>query len=87
MVDVVGLRTAGTTPGDARLGLTLAGASLHLSPLKVPPGPTAILAGVITAALAGLWLGTDLGKLAQAGRDRGVPGAVRVLVPLLGGVG
>jgi general nucleoside transport system permease protein len=61
--------------GDARFGLTLAGASVHLSPLKLAPGPTAIVAGVITMGLAGLWLRADLGRLAR----RAVMVAVGVL--------
>jgi simple sugar transport system permease protein len=51
--------------GDATFGLTLAGASVHLSPLKVAPGPTAIVAGVITIALSALWLRGGAGKLAR----------------------
>jgi simple sugar transport system permease protein len=64
LVDIVGFGLEARS-GDARLGLTLAGASVRLSPLKLPPGPTAIVAGMITLVLAGLWLRADLGKAAR----------------------
>ncbi len=64
LVDVVGFGLQARS-GDAHLGLTLAGASVRLSPLTLPPGPTAVVAGVITMSLAGLWLRADLGKLAR----------------------
>jgi simple sugar transport system permease protein len=64
LVDIVGFGLQ-ARPGDAHFGLSLAGASVHLSPLKVPPGPTAIVAGVITVGLSALWLRGNLGKLAR----------------------
>lgn len=53
--------------GRAQFGLTLSGASVHLAPLRLPPGPTAIVAGAVTLALAGLWAQADLGRWARRG--------------------
>jgi simple sugar transport system permease protein len=52
---------------DARLGLTLAGASIRLAPLRLPPGPTGIAAGLVTGAMAVWWLRADLGLWARRG--------------------
>jgi ABC-type uncharacterized transport system permease subunit len=64
LVDIVGFGLQARS-GDARFGLTLGGASVHLAPVNVAPGPTAIVAGVITLALAALWLRVDPGKLGR----------------------
>ncbi|HEX3540748.1 MAG TPA: ABC transporter permease [Acidimicrobiales bacterium] len=78
IVDIVGFGLQ-ARPGKAQFGLTLGGASVHLAPLKLPPGPTGILAGVVTVALSALWLARpDLGRWAR----RGIIVAVGVLFML-----
>ena len=77
VLDAVGFGAVARS-GDASFGLSLPGAAVHLSPLKVPAGPTAIGAGVVTAGLAGLWLFVDLGKLGK----RAVLSSVLVLFVL-----
>jgi simple sugar transport system permease protein len=64
LVDIVGFGLQSRS-ADAHFGLVLAGASVHLSPLALAPGPTGILAGLITIALAVLWFRADLGKVAR----------------------
>lgn len=61
VLDVVGFGLAARS-GDATFGLSLPGDALHLHPIDVPAGPTAIVAGVLTLGLAALWLSVDLGK-------------------------
>jgi ABC-type uncharacterized transport system permease subunit len=64
VVEIVGFGLR-SRPGKAQFGLTLGGASVHLAPLKLPPGPTAIVAGVATLALVALWLRTPLARWAR----------------------
>ncbi len=64
IVEIVGFGLQ-ARPGKAQLGLTLGGASLHLAPLKLPPGPTAIVAGVITLGLSAWWLRAPLVRWAR----------------------
>ena len=64
IVEIVGFGLQ-ARPGKAQLGLTLGGASLHLAPLKLPPGPTAIVAGVITLVLSAWWLRAPLVRWAR----------------------
>ena len=58
----IGAFGLGARSGDARFGLSQAGASVHLGPLGVPAGPVAIVAGVVSIGLAGLWTAADLGR-------------------------
>jgi simple sugar transport system permease protein len=71
IIDIIGFGLQ-ARPGKAQFGLTLGGASVKLAPLKLPPGPTGILAGVITIALSVLWLQRDLGRWARRGVITGV---------------
>jgi simple sugar transport system permease protein len=64
IVEIVGFGLQ-ARPGKAQLGLTLGGASVHLAPLKLPPGPTAIVAGVVTLVLSALWLRAPLVRWAR----------------------
>ncbi len=64
LLDIVGFGLQARS-GDATFGLTLSSSAVHLSPLKVAPGPTAIVAGIITLAVSALWLRVELGKLAR----------------------
>jgi ABC-type uncharacterized transport system permease subunit len=66
ILDIVGFGVA-ARKGDAEFQLVLPGASVHLSPLHLPAGTTAIIAGALTLAFAALWLLRDLGKGAQRG--------------------
>jgi simple sugar transport system permease protein len=64
LLDIVGFGLA-ARKGDARLLLVLPSSSVHLSPLNLPAGPTATVAGALTLILAGVWLLFDLGKWAK----------------------
>jgi general nucleoside transport system permease protein len=62
----------GARSGDARFGLSLVGASVHLTPLRVAAGPFAIAAGVVSLGLAALWLTVHLGKGARRATTAGI---------------
>ncbi len=61
ILDIVGFGFA-ARKGDATFQLVLPSSSVHLSPLHVPAGPAAVVAGGLTLVLAALWLLADLGK-------------------------
>lgn len=71
LIEIVGFGLQARA-GRAQFGLTLSGASVRLAPLKLPPGPTAIVAGTVTLVLAGLWVQADLGRWARRGVMAGV---------------
>lgn len=65
VLDIVGFGLA-SRKGDARFLLALPGSSsVHLSPLNLPAGSTAIVAGVLTIVAGALWLLVDLGRGAR----------------------
>ncbi len=64
LLDIVGFGIKARS-GDAAFGLSLPADSVHLSPLNLPAGATAVAAGAVTIGLAALWLTVDLGKGAK----------------------
>jgi simple sugar transport system permease protein len=71
LLDIVGFGLA-ARHGDARFLLVLPSASVHLSPLNLPAGPTGVVAGVLSVAIGVVWLVVDLGRLAKRAAISGV---------------
>jgi simple sugar transport system permease protein len=64
LLDIVGFGLAARN-GDARFLLVLPSASVHISPLNLPAGPTGVVAGLLSIAIGVVWLAADLGRLAK----------------------